>query len=304
MGSEFSNRLKKLGGNWKKASKRDPSEFGGSSIDDGIYRLRITGCELTESASSGRLQIHWEFTVAEGDNKGEQVHDYDGLESEDNLFFLQRKLARLGKEVPEDVSAIEAVLQEIEKERPLIRARVKTKDDFTHVYINKMLDDKGADVEFAEPDGSEPEPEADAETPEAEAEAAPEEVAPEAEAEAEPAAEAEAEPEAAAESDALEEGMRVTFKSKGADVEGEIVEFVDNDTKARVKTDAGVYKVAVEGLFPVKGETDAEPEPEPAPPKKGPGRPPKAAATPAKAPAKALSKPAATTGKVSKVKRT
>jgi hypothetical protein len=294
MGSEFSNRLKKLGGNWKKASKRDPSEFGGSAIEDGIYRLRITGCELTESVSSGRLQIHWEFTVAEGESKGEQVHDYDGLESEDNLFFLQRKLARLGKEVPEDVSTIETVLQEIEKERPLIRARVKTKDDFTHVYINKMLDDAGKDVDMPEPDGAEPEAEEGGEAPEEPAveEAAPEEVAPEAE------AEPEAEPEAG---DALEEGMRVTFKSKGADVEGEIVEFTDNDSKARVKTDAGVYKVAVEALFPVKGETepaDAEPEPEPEPaPKRGPGRPAKAPAKPATAPAK-------TTGKVSKVKRT
>lgn len=244
--SEFLNRLKKLGTNWKKATKRDPKEFGGSAVEDGIYRLRITGCELTESMSSGRLQIHWEFTVAEGEAKGEQCHDYDGLESEDNLFFLQRKLARLGKEVPEDISEIETVLNEIAKERPLIRGRVKTKDDFTHVYINKMLDDKGADVEFAEPDGAEPDPEEAA--PEAEPEAEPAEVAPEAEAEPEP----EGEPEGVA----LEEGMRVSFQSKGATVEGELLEFTDNDAKARVKTDAGVYKVAVEALSPVEGEAE------------------------------------------------
>lgn len=302
--SEFLNRLKKLGGNWKKASKRDPKEFGGSAVEDGIYRLRITGCELTESMSSGRLQIHWEFTVAEGEQKGEQCHDYDGLESEDNLFFLQRKLARLGKEVPEDISEIETVLAEIIKERPLIRGRVKTKDDFTHVYINRMLDDKGADVEFAEPDGGEPDPEeaAPEAEPEAEPAAEPEEVQPEAEAEPEPA------PEAEPEGVSLEEGMRVSFQSKGATVEGELLEFVDNDSKARVKTDAGVYKVAVESLSPVEGETEPEPEPAPEPAKRGPGRPAKAATAPAKpatAPAKAPAKPAPakTTGKVSKVKK-
>lgn len=281
--SEFSSKLKRLGGNWKKASKRDASAFGGSTLEDGIYRMRITGAELTESQSSGRLQIAWEFTVADGDSKGEVVRDYDGLESEDNLFFLQRKLARLEKEVPEDISLIEKVLAEIIKEKPLIRAKVKTKEDFTHVYINRLLNDAGEDKEA--PEGEE----TTEEDAEAEAEAEPEEVTAEAEGAA-PEAEGEPEPEAETKEVSLQEGMKVSFTQGGKSVEGEILGFVDNDTKARVKSAAGVFRVATDQLTPVAGEEapepEAEPEPEPAPAKKGPGRPPKTAGAVSKVKAK------------------
>ncbi len=266
--SEFSKRLGKLKGNWGKARKRDRSEFGGSTLEDAIYKMEVTSAELTESQSSGRLQVCWEYTVLEGESKGETIRDYDGMESEDNLFFIQRKLERLGFDAPEDPAEIEGILNKVGKKKPKIKARVRTKDDFTHVYVNRLLDGEAGEEEAAQ--------ETDAEEPEFEAEA---------EAEAEP--EAEPEPEGEGEVE-LQEGMKVTFPSGGKELEGEILNFIDDDTKARVKTEKGVFKVKIESLTPAEGEgepeeVEAEPEAEPEPEKPR--------------------KPVASKGKVSKVKK-
>ena len=244
MGSEFAKRLSKLKGNWNKAKERKGGGFE-SAVEDGIYKMCVTVAELTERQSSGRLQIHWEFTVMDGEFKGEAVHDYDGMESEDNLFFIQRKVTKLGHEAPEDPSEIEEILAAITKEHPVFRGRVKTKDDFTHVHINKLLEGEESGAEDADP-----EPAAESGKGKADAEESGEV--------------------------ALEQGMKVTFKSGGKVLEGEILEFTDDDTKARVKTAKGTFKVSVDLLDPVAGEVEpedpepepeAEPEPEPEPEK-------------------------------------
>jgi hypothetical protein len=61
---------------------------------------------------------------------------------------------------------------------------------------------------------------------------------------------------------ALEVGSSVSFKNKGADLIGEIVEFTDDDTKARVKTEKGTFKVGLDALTLVETEAEAEAEPE------------------------------------------
>lgn len=258
MGSEFKKRLAALKGKWNKAKKEKPESFG-AAVEDGTYVGRLTLAELGESQSSGRMQVTWEATITEGENKGVIVRDYDGLETEQNLFFFQAKLARFGKEIPDgdNIEEIEEILAELTKEKPAIRFRVQTKDDFTHFRINRLL--KDSDTEEVE---------------EKEEEEAPEEVV------AEPAAEAEAEAEPEEKEDEgtiqLKKGMKVTFESGGKEVEGEVLEFIDDDTRARIQTDKGVFKVKLEKLSPVEGEdapveTEPEPEeeaePEPAPKK-------------------------------------
>lgn len=254
----FQTKLKGLKTRFKKAKEREAPEFGECPVEDGVYIFNITECELGESQASGRLQVHWGFTVAEGDNEGQTVHDYDGLETEDNLFWVLRKLGRLGYDVDamEDPSELEAVFQEVAEEQPLISGRVKTKDadegTFTHVYINKLLE---------EGDGGEEE-EAEEEEPETEEEEEGVEEPEEEEAEEGESEEEEPEEEDDTEEIELEEGMFVEFQSKGKDVAGEILEFIDDNTKARIQTEEGkVFKVSVEKLNPVEGEEEPEPEP-------------------------------------------
>lgn len=259
MPGAFAKRLAKMKKGWD-AGKENPVQFG-SNLPDGMYNFRVKSAELGES-NNGRLQIDYAFEVTEGEMKGEVHHEYDGLDREEGMQWVQKRIADLGQEVPDDITEIEAVVAKINKSGFQFRGRIRTKDDYTHCYFVKALDgDEAAEVEEEVEEETE-------ETPptkkgaKASKSAAPEEPEVEVEAEAEP--ETEAEPEAEAEEGevALEVGMKVTFKVKGKDVEGEILEFTDNDTMARVKVDKMVYKVKIELLEPVAGEDEPEPEPE------------------------------------------
>ena len=235
MASAFAKKLAAVSKKWK-AIKTTPPEGvnAGSDVPDGVYKARITNAELGESQSSGRMQVAWEATIVEGEQKGDVVRDYDGLETEKNLFYLQQKLGRLKQEVPDDISEIEEVLNAITKEKPLVRIRVRTKDDYQHFQINRVLDNE---------DGEQPE-----------------------ETEAEAEGETEAEPETDSNEVEMKVGMKASFKSGGKDLEGEVLEFVENDTKARIKTDKGTFKVKLDDLTVLAGEDEAveeEPEAEP-----------------------------------------
>ena len=77
------NALKK---NWNDA--KDQDDPFGADVDDGIYKMRVVGCPIAESKSSGRLQIDWQYKILEGDFGGELVHEYEGLEGGGNGFGL------------------------------------------------------------------------------------------------------------------------------------------------------------------------------------------------------------------------
>jgi hypothetical protein len=162
----FQNRLSKLGKDWKAASARDAKQFG-SELEDGRYIARITDCEIQESMSSGRLQVMWEHTVVEGPDTNATIRSYDGIETEDGLFYLQRRIARLGKQVPENPSDLENVITQLAKEKPIVRIRVKTKGDYQNVYLDKLIGE-GVAMEEAPASGgpgavpAEPDIEADA----------------------------------------------------------------------------------------------------------------------------------------------
>ncbi|MFA7257617.1 MAG: hypothetical protein WC047_08600, partial [Kiritimatiellales bacterium] len=81
--------------------------------------------------------------VQEGESQGQVQTDFDNLETEDNLFWLQSKLAKLGYELPEDIDELPEILEDIETNKPIVRCKVVCKDDFTHVYMNKVVEESG-----------------------------------------------------------------------------------------------------------------------------------------------------------------
>lgn len=140
----FQAKLKKLGSTYKAASKREATAFG-NELEDGRYIARITMCELGESINSGRLQVATEYTIIDGPETNQTIRSYDGLETEDGMYFLQRKLQKLGQQVPDSPEDIPAVLAKIEKEKLVVRIRVKTKGEYQNVYIDRLLgEDVGA----------------------------------------------------------------------------------------------------------------------------------------------------------------
>ncbi len=227
--------LKKL---WAKG-KEQKMEFD-SSVPDGVYVGKINMAEFGESQNSGRPQVAWAAKISVGEFKGETVRWWSGLKTEQNMMFLQRDIARLGKEVPEGIEDLEDILKEIENEKPSIRFRVKTDGEFTNIRVLKKL--SSADAEDADEEETEEEEEVAKEEPkDVEPETEEEEVVEETEEEV-----------VEEEEPTLEVGLRAAFDLKGKEVVGEVTKIDKENETAVVKVDggAGSFKVKYEKLRP------------------------------------------------------
>lgn len=142
MAKDFKARLEAAQKNWKKAKIKaaKPSEYD-SNVEDGRYNAKIVKCEVGE-AQSGRVQLVTTYQITQGESKGEKIRSYDGLETEDNLVFVGRFLAKLGYELPESIKEIIGIAKEIAKDQPSCRIRVKTNGEFQNVFLDKMVDAK------------------------------------------------------------------------------------------------------------------------------------------------------------------
>jgi len=108
----------------------------------------------------------------------------------------------------EDFDGIESALLEMKKDKPQLRIVLKTKGEYQNINVNKVL--TGDEGEDGDDGDATPE-------------------------------DASAEP-------TIEEGSKVTFKNKGEDMLGEVVEIVDENT-VRVKAEDGkTYKLAADKI--------------------------------------------------------
>jgi len=263
MDQKLENKLKKAQINWVGARTRANESSGFTEVPDGRYLAHLTGAAIGESKSSGRLQIQWTWTIADGEFESDTKLDFDGLETEDNLVFLGRKLARFSYELPEDITAIADILDELVEKRPLARIRLKTKGEFQNVYVDKLMrsvdgdedtddsnsNDVGSDDDAEDADGGvveEPDDDEESDDEESEDEESDDE-------------------ESGDEEQEVEVGMRVIASTKKGDAPGEIVEIIENEGKVRVHLDEGrTIRISVDKL---------EAEPIQQPPKKARKRP-------------------------------
>lgn len=208
--------------------------LGNSNVEDGRYKAQITSARgPVEAQTSARLQAILGFKILEGEYKDEKLTSFPNLENEIGLGILIRELQNLGYQV-EEFDDIEAVLAELNKDKPSVRITIKTKGEFQNISIDKLLSDEDG--------GGDPEPEP------------------------EPGA-GEPEPEPEPGSDEIAEGDTVSFKLKGEETNGTVTEVVDEDTlKVKADVDDKVYKVLKTKATKVVSEAPAEdPEPEPEP---------------------------------------
>lgn len=247
MSSTFQTKMKMASSMWGKAREQAKAEPSfGNEIEDGRYVATISEGKMGEAQTSGRFQIAWTYVLLEGDHKGETIRSYDGLETENNLIWLGRKLARLGFEIPETLEEVQDICNKITKEKPTVRIRVKTNGEFQNVYVDQLL--KGHEADNSAEYG-------DAETSTAEV---PEEAAAE-----------------------IVVGCTVKFTYKGGTLEGEVVELLEADGKLKVKSEKLVYTILNDKVEEVTSSPDVgestdvpeeptvepeeEPEPEPEP---------------------------------------
>jgi hypothetical protein len=298
---DFKKKLAAAGASWKSAKKRVSENRGSTFVDydDGKYIAKLVKAELTESESSGRLQVDFSWRFEEEPYEGKIKHAYQGIETEDNMYYLGRDLERLGYELPDNLADLPETLEAITAEGMIARIALKSKGDFQNVYIQKVINQDEDDSDDEAIDEAAETPDDEAEETEEEATDEDEEVAAGEDEEEEEGGEEEADEEAdeeeadeeAEEDEAAEDedvveievGQRVQAETAKGREPGEIIEILEDLNKVRVKLDSG----KVVRLDPEKIEIEVEAAP-PAPKAKTPPKAePKAAAKkPAPAPAK------------------
>lgn len=138
---DFNDRLKNMEDNWEHAK-----ELGFGTFPDGRYKFQLQSAEITESMSSGKLQIHREHLCLEGEMAGEVLHDYLQLETEWGPRFTMQWIEQMGREIPESSAGLEEVVAEIAEAAPIYDGIVKTKGGFTNLRITKLLEGKAEPV--------------------------------------------------------------------------------------------------------------------------------------------------------------
>ena len=250
MDNALKNKLKKAQNNWEGARSKAKESTGFTEVPDGRYLAHLTNAQICESRSSGRLQIQWTWTISDGEFEKDTKLDFDGLETEDNLVFLGRKLSRFGYELPEDITEISDILDELIEKQPLARIRLKTKGEFQNVYVDKLMRSVSSDDENSENESMVSEDEDLEESDDGSGD----------EVDDEPDDEPDDESDGDSEEEPVEIGMRVIATTRKGEEPGEIIEIIESEGKCRVKLDSGrTVRIGVDKL---------ESEPIQEPPKK------------------------------------
>lgn len=225
----FAKRLAAMNDRWDTAkSESSKSGGGGVTVEDGRYNTRLTAAELRDGKDNS-IYVLFQFTVVEGDSTGETIGRIAGFETDDKMIYLQRDLRRLGEDVDDfEIIQLPATLAKLTKNAPGVRLTVKTKGEYTNVYIDKLVELEDGGV--GEPSATEDET-AEEEPVDEEEETT--EEADEAEAEAE---ETEVEEEWAAGDDA-------TLKFKGKKVTGTVKKIVGDLLVVKVDKTGEMVKI-------------------------------------------------------------
>ena len=279
--SKFINKLKKFSKTARTAKKRAQEEGFGNQIDDGMYKAKITSCQMKES-NAGELHMVFEFQIVSGENKGHKEQKWCKVESEDDQVWLGRDLARFGIELPDDLTQLVEIAEIINDSGAEVKIQLKTKDSGQFCYINRVLDeidfgdaaeateedeedeDEDEDDADDEEDADEDEDEEEDADEEEESEDEEEEDDEESEDEDEDEEAEEEEDEAEEEDDEteLEVGMKVAFEGKSGSLKtGKIVKLLESQGKVKVKVGTKTFTVSAENLSLPEEE-------EPAPAKK------------------------------------
>lgn len=110
---------------------------GQQELPDGQYKGKITGAELGNS-KAGRLQVVWGILVTEGPCKGMAVKRFSGMQTKENMAWLNGDLLSLGLNVDaEDINSLASALEEAVGLAILFK--VRSKDEFTNIDFQGRL---------------------------------------------------------------------------------------------------------------------------------------------------------------------
>lgn len=259
MAKDVKNKIKNMGELWSKARETTKEDKGFGEfvpVEPGIYNMQLVDATIDTFGDRRKLLTKW-CVVGDDDNPSAVCSQFDTIDDEERLVWLQRLLVAMGIDLDEVSIDNEDDLLDIFKgkveEQLVCRVKVTEKEGFKNTRIQKVVevdDSEKVDAEAVmkaaggakagnkgsekKSKGKEKEPEPDAEV-------------------------------------SVEEGDRVSWENDdGNTVEGEIVGFAD-DGDAKVREDGQKKSVIkpLEALTKLEAAEEAPAEDEPVVIKKG-----------------------------------
>lgn len=114
----------------------------GAGLPDNDYLTKITDMFVGKS-KAGKIQVVTAFEVVDGDLTGSSKRRYDGLEDETNISYFKQMCEVLGIEYPESLKDLPKILSDfVSGFAGLVKMTVKTKGEFTNVYVNGVVENE------------------------------------------------------------------------------------------------------------------------------------------------------------------
>jgi len=114
-------------------------KFGGIKIDEGEYVGKLSRCSLDIRKSDDSVVVSVEYTIMEGKFKGFTTFDQMNLDNEWGRLFAIRFVELSGFEFPEDVTLLDATIQEIAKQAGTYEITAKKNGDYINISPKQML---------------------------------------------------------------------------------------------------------------------------------------------------------------------
>ena len=116
-------------------------KFGGIKIDEGEYVGKLSRCSLDIRKSDDSIVVSVEYTIMEGKFKGFATFDQMNLGNEWGRLFAIRFVELSGFEFPEDVTLLDATIQEIAKQAGTYEITAKKNGDYINISPKQMLEE-------------------------------------------------------------------------------------------------------------------------------------------------------------------
>ena len=254
---DFKSKLAKFGKTFKTAKQRAKEEGFGAELPDGKYMTKLESCELGTSQASGRLQLTFVYKITDGEQKGETIRKYLGLETEDDQMWLDRELKKFGIAI-ESLEEVEEVAKLLNSSKAVAKVTLKTKDSGQFAYLDSVLSEIDASDFAANEDGD------DEEDQEEEEDVEETEDSDDEDEDGDEDSEEETEDEEEDSAD-IEVGMTAAFEGKtGKEIVGKVIAILEKTNEVKIKSGDKTYTTKVDNLYipEVSDEDETEEEEE------------------------------------------
>jgi hypothetical protein len=123
---------------WK--SEPTPEVSSGGELPDGKYTVKVNACVEKETKETGKPMIAWDMVVVEGQpyaRKHVFMNRVLDAERKESIGWAKSDFKKIGIDadaLPDIQSCCTAALDRV------IEIQVKTRGEYTNVYVNKMVD--------------------------------------------------------------------------------------------------------------------------------------------------------------------